>query len=162
MDKKGITTMRLNTNNYRSVLSEKQISDEYVQKATGLSKKTYLWILANEFIELGTLERIADAIGCPVSDIIKPDNDGYSENCIEWVKDGEWATLSLSQRRTISEVKKLAKSHSEECQILAENKDGSLYARVPVDWIKIRAPRKISDKQRAILVEHMKNIRRGI
>lgn len=147
--------MRLNTNNYRSILNDKQLSDEYVQKATGLSKKTYLWILANEFIELETLERIADAIGCPVSDIIKPDNDGYSENCIEWVKDGEWATLSLSQRRTITKIKKLAKSHPEECQIIAENKDGSLYARIPLDWIRIYPTRKLSEKQRSVIAARL-------
>ncbi len=52
---------------YRSILSKKQLSDDYVQKATGLSKMTYLWILDRGFIEEETLERIADAIGCLVA-----------------------------------------------------------------------------------------------
>ena len=36
---------------------------------------------------------------------------GNTENCIEWIKDEEKATLSLTQRRTISRVKKLAAKH---------------------------------------------------
>ena len=32
--------------------------------------------------------------------------EGYSENVIEWIKDEKRATLTLSQRRTISRVKK--------------------------------------------------------
>ena len=78
--------MRLNIENYKSILSKKQLTDEYVQKATGLSKRTYLWILERGFIECETLERIADAIGCPVGEILSPDYEGYAENVIEWAK----------------------------------------------------------------------------
>lgn len=31
--------MRLNINNYREILAEKQLSHEYIQKTTGLSKR---------------------------------------------------------------------------------------------------------------------------
>lgn len=89
--------MRLNVDKYRDILSKNQLSDEAIQKATGLSKKSYLWILSNGFIECETLERIADAAGCLVSDILKADSNDFTENCIEWPKDGERATLSLSQ-----------------------------------------------------------------
>lgn len=139
--------MRLNVDNFRSILSKNQLSDEYVQKATGLSEKTYLWILDNGFIECETLERIADAIGCNVGEILRPDYDGYAENGIEWEKDSEKATLSLSQRRTISRVKKLAKKYPNDVQILAENADGSLYAHVPVKWIKISPPKEMTEEQ---------------
>ena len=129
--------MRLNINNYQSILNEKQLSDEYVQKATGLTKRTYLWILDRGFIECETLERIADAIGCPVSEILSPDYEGYAENVIEWVKDKKRATLSLSQRRTITRIKELAQKYPDKCQILAENMDGSVYAHIPTEWIRI-------------------------
>lgn len=147
--------MRLNTDNYRAILKEKRLSDEYVQKATGLSKMTYFWILENGFIECETLERIADAVGCKVGDILRPDYEGYSENVIEWVRDGERATLSLSQRRTISRVKQLAKSHPEECQIVAENKDGSICAHIPVSWVRINPSRELSDEQRRQIAERL-------
>ena len=72
---------------------------------------------------------------------------GNTENCIEWIRDEERATLSLTQRRTISRVKKLAADHPKECQIVAENKDGSICAHVPVSWIKISPPKKVTEKQ---------------
>ena len=132
--------MRLSIDNYQSILDKKQISHEYVQKATGLSKKTYLWILDNGFIEYETLERIADAIGCMVGDILKadplPKDEKHTENVIEWIKDDRRATLSLSQRRTISRVRQLAAQYPDQCRIVAENKDGSIYAHIPVSWVR--------------------------
>lgn len=141
--------MRLNVSNYQAILAEKQISDEYVIKATGLSERTYLWILDNGFIECETLERIADAIGCPVGDILSPDYEGYAENVIEWGRNKKIATLSLSQRSVITKVKRLAEKYPEEVQIIAENKDGSLYAHMPVNFaIRIGRPAQKSEKQR--------------
>ncbi|WP_286080133.1 helix-turn-helix domain-containing protein [Parablautia intestinalis] len=147
--------MRLNVNNYRRILNEKQLSDGEIIKATGLAKRTYEWILDNGPAECETLERIADAVGCTIGEIVRPDYEGFSENMIEWVKDGERATLSLSQRRTISRVKRLAVQYPEQCQILKENIDGSLYAHIPVNWIKIGPLKRVSDEQREISRNNM-------
>lgn len=73
---------------------------------------------------------------------------GSNENCIEWIKDEERATLSLSQKRTITKVRRLAKSHPEGCQIVAENEDGSICAHIPVSWVKISPPRNLTEEQR--------------
>lgn len=147
--------MRLHIENYRAVLADKQISDEDVRKFVGLSKRTYSWILDNGFIECETLERIADALGCDPGDILRPDYEGYSENVIEWVKDEKMATLTLSQRRLISRVKRLADRYPDQCQILAENKDGSLYAHIPVGWIKINPPKELTEEQRQRLTKQL-------
>lgn len=151
--------MRLNADNYQSVLDKKQLSHEYVQKATGLSKKTYLWILDNGFIENETLERVADAIGCPLGEIARPDYEGYSENVIEWVRDSPTATITLSQKRIITRVRKLSESHPEECRVLAENEDGSICARIPVSWVKINPSMSLSDEQRKERAEIMRKNR---
>ncbi len=148
--------MRLNVSNYLDILSKKQLTDEYVQKATGLSKMTYLWILKRGFIECSTLERIADAVGCPVGDILSPDYEGYAENVIEWVKDDKRATLSLSQRRTITRIKELAEKYPDKCEILAENKDGSLYAHIPVEWVRINPGMNLTDEQKAERAKRLK------
>lgn len=148
--------MRLNVSNYLNILSKKQLTDEYVQKATGLSKMTYLWILRRGFIECSTLERIADAVGCPVGDILSPDYEGYAENVIEWVKDDKRATLSLSQRRTITRIKELAEKYPDKCEILAENKDGSLYAHIPVEWVRINPGMNLTDEQKAERAKRLK------
>ena len=148
--------MRLNVSNYLDILSKKQLTDEYVQKATGLSKMTYLWILKRGFIECSTLERIADAVGCPVGDILSPDYEGYAENVIEWVKDDKRATLSLSQRRTITRIKELAEKYPDKCEILAENKDGSLYAHIPVEWVRINPGMNLTYEQKAERAKRLK------
>ncbi len=148
--------MRLNINNYQDILAKKQLSHEYVWKAAGLSERTYFWILDNGFIENETLERIADVIGCQVRDILRPDYEGYSENIIEWKKDAPKATLSLSQRGMIVKIKRLAERRPDECQILAENKDGSICAHVPVGWIKINLPKNLSEEQRKKRAEIMR------
>lgn len=148
--------MRLNVDNYRAIIAEKGILEEEVRKSIGLSQKTFSWILENKFIECETLELIADAIGVKPSDIALPDHDGCSENVIEWIKDRDRATLTLSQRRTITRVKKLAEAHPEECQIVIENKDGSICAHIPVSWIRINPGQNLSDEQKRNRAERMR------
>ena len=72
------------------------------------------------------------------------------ENVIEFLKDQDTATITLSQGRYISRVKKLAAEHPDECKILTQNKDGSVMAHVPVSWIKISPPRRASETQREL------------
>lgn len=140
--------MRLNVDNYRSILSKSGLNDAEVCKCTGLSEKTLLWILDNGAIEVSTLERIADALRCNTGEIALEDIGSCTENVIEWQKDARRATLSLSQRRTITRVKRLAEKYPEKCQIVAENKDGSICAYVPVSWIKINPEMNLTDEQR--------------
>jgi len=61
----------------------------------------------------------------------------FKENVIEWITGKQVATVTLSQPRYISKVKKLAKNHPEEVQILHQNKDGSVVARVPLKAVKL-------------------------
>lgn len=155
--------MRLNIEKYRAVLAENQITDEDVKKLTGLSEKTYSWIMDNGFIECETMERIADAAGCKPRDILRADyeiyQEKYTENVIEWVKDEKRATLTLSQRRTISRVKRLAEKYPDKCQILAENKDGSIYAHIPVSWVRINPEMELTEEQRKrMAVTFRKNV----
>lgn len=52
------------------------------------------------------------------------------ENVIEFIGDEKRATVTFSQGRYKSRIRKLAEEHPEECQIMAENKDGSLCAHI--------------------------------
>ncbi|MDO4333202.1 MAG: helix-turn-helix domain-containing protein [Eubacteriales bacterium] len=140
--------MRFNTSNYRSITGKKGISDEEVRKRAGLSEKTFSWILENRFIEVQTLELIADAVGCTAGELSAPDSTMASENCIEWGKDQKCATLTLSQRRIITRVEKLAQFHPGECQIVVRNPDGSICAHVPAEWIRVNPVRVTTEKQK--------------
>lgn len=140
--------MRLNVKRYLEIIEEKNIDGETVWKAAGLSEKTYQWILDNQYIELSTMERIADIIGCKPGEIYLPDSAAVNENVIEWLKGQKQATLTFPHGRYKSRIMKLAESYPEECQIVAENKDGSICAHVPVRWIKITPVREYTEEER--------------
>lgn len=71
--------------------------------------------------------------------------DKCTENVIEFLLDDKRATVTFSQGRYKSRIKKLAAERPEECEIVAENQDGSICAHIPVRWIKI-SPLKETSK----------------
>lgn len=85
--------------------------------------------------------------------------DGSNENTIEFMTNDTRATLSFSQGRYKSVIRKLAKKHPEYCQIVAENKDGSICAHVPVFWLRISPPKQYTDEQRQRMGERLRQNR---
>lgn len=75
---------------------------------------------------------------------------GCTENVIEFIRDEKRATVTFTQGRYKSRIRKLAKSHPEECQIVAENQDGSICAHIPVEWVKISPLKRVSNERREI------------
>lgn len=65
------------------------------------------------------------------------------ENVIEWLTNEPRATVTASQPRLITALKKYAKERPNECQIVATNSDGTMVARVPTAWAVVRPPRRI-------------------
>ena len=63
----------------------------------------------------------------------------YRENAIEFYADEKTATVSFTQGRYITRIKKLAEKNPDECRIIEENKDGSIVAHIPTKWVKISA-----------------------
>ena len=88
--------------------------------------------------------------------------EGCIENVIEFLRDEKRATVTFSQLRFKTRIRKLAESHPEECQIVSENKDGTICAHVPVSWVKINPERNFSEEQRKASSERMKSINRNI
>lgn len=74
---------------------------------------------------------------------------GFKENVIEWITGQERATLSLSQRRTITRVKKLAEQYPDKIQIVAENRDGSICAHMPMAYIRFAKPVELTEEEKA-------------
>lgn len=58
------------------------------------------------------------------------------ENVIEFLKDAKTATVTFSQGRYISKIKKLAEKYPDEVEIISVNKN-SIMAHIPVKAIKI-------------------------
>ena len=91
------------------------------------------------------------------SDAIEKDRDYNvnNENAIEFLRNTKTATVSFSQGKYISKIKKYAEAFPDDVKIVAENTDGSIVAYVPVKWIKISPPRQISEEQKEAARERL-------
>lgn len=129
-------------------MDKKKITETMICERTGLYEKSFRWIMDNCSVSEDAIERIADATDVNVEEICLPDSMGNIENSIEFIKDSEKATVTFSQGRYKTRIRHLAAERPDECEILAENKDGSICAHVPVAWVKISPPKCISEAQR--------------
>lgn len=82
--------------------------------------------------------------------------DRCMENVIEFLENQERATVTFSQGRYKTRIRRLAAERPEECQIVAENQDGSLCAYIPVAWIKINPTQQLTEEQREQRAETMR------
>ena len=82
--------------------------------------------------------------------------DRCMENVIEFLENQERATVTFSQGRYKTRIRRLAAERPEECQIVAENQDGSLCAHIPVAWIKINPTQQLTEEQREQRAENMR------
>lgn len=148
--------MRLNGKRIVEVMEEKSLTEETVCSRTGLYQKPFQWIVKDGFASEDAAERIADAVGLTVGEILLPEITGNVKNVIEFVKDSERAAVTFCQGRYKSRIKKLAAECPEECEIVAENQDGSLCAHIPVAWIKINPTQQLTEEQREQRAETMR------
>lgn len=163
--------MRLNTKRFKEIMEEQGFNIDDLYRRTGITPKSCNAILTGSgFTDVRTIERMAEAIGLPdLDEIMRPDYIGQSsktvdisfrENVIEFITDEAEATLTISQGRYKTKIRELAKSYPDKCQILASNKDGSILAHVPVEWIRIYPRMELSEKERQRRAENMHQIRR--
>ena len=84
------------------------------------------------------------------------------ENCIEFLTGDKTATLTFTNRKHITKIKKLYNEYKSDFEYFVENTDGSVCAKVPLKWIKLSVPRKVeySEEQKAMLSERMKNMQK--
>ena len=142
--------MRVKTEKVTQLMQEKELTAEKLSYCTGLGIKSLEWILRNGMISEDAIERIAEALKVPVKEIYRTDELGCSESGIEWTRGNDRATCQFVKSRYATRIKKLAAKYPEECEIVVENKDGSILAHIPVKWISINPPKKIelSDEER--------------
>lgn len=81
-----------------------------------------------------------------------------NENVIEWLKGQQTVAITLtSGSKFANKIVKLSEIHNE--IDVRVNQDGSIFAHVPLKWIKISPPRKVSDEQRKAAGERLKRLR---
>lgn len=82
-----------------------------------------------------------------------------NEFAIEWVKGARYAGVTVPSGTALkSKLFRLAEEHPEDVKILKENADGSVFAHVPVNYVKISPPRQISDEQREAAGERFRQM----
>ena len=61
--------------------------------------------------------------------------------------------------RLKSRIEKLAEKFPDKVKIIARNEDGSIFAHVPISYVKVNPPRQVSDEFKQESAERLKNAR---
>ena len=80
-----------------------------------------------------------------------------NENCIEWISNQHSITCTFSQLKWVNKVKQLQKKHPDKVKIVAENEDGSIVAKMPINALKLSIiERELSEEKREELSKSFK------
>lgn len=104
--------MRFNTKKYQELMAEQELTPEIICRSTGLGARSFQWIMDNGFASEDAMERLAEAAGAQVGELLLPDISGTTENAIEFIKHSKRATVTFSQPRYINRIKELAEKHA--------------------------------------------------
>lgn len=81
------------------------------------------------------------------------------EFVIEWLRGQTVATITAPNSSALKgRIQKLSIEHPEDCKIIAENKDGSILAHIPIGYIKLNAPRNWSEESREKMSVRLKEL----
>lgn len=69
-----------------------------------------------------------------------------NENVIEWITGEDRVALTLDQKKYINRVRRLSRQHRDVW--VHDNADGTIYATMPLSYLKLSAPRQMSAEQR--------------
>lgn len=82
-----------------------------------------------------------------------------NEFVIEWTKKGEYAGVSVPSGTALkSKFMRYAKERPDEVKLIVENDDGSAFFHIPVNYVKVSPPRKVSDEQKKAAGERFKKM----
>lgn len=82
-----------------------------------------------------------------------------NEFAIEWIKGRDYAGVTVPSGTALkSKLMRYADERPDEVKLMAENNDGSAFFHIPINYIKISPPRKVSDEQRKAAGERFKKM----
>ena len=144
--------MRFNAKKYQDLMMEQELTVESICRITGLGAKSFQWIMNNGAVSEDAMERLAEVAGVPVGNLMLSDISGTTENMIEFAKHSARATVTFSQARYITRIKRLAEKHPGECEIVAIDKapgEGeTICAHIPTAWIRINPGKNLTEGQK--------------
>lgn len=65
-----------------------------------------------------------------------------NENAVEFYNGDKTCTVTFTNVRMCNRMKKLHEKNPDKFERFVLNEDGSVYARIPLKWLKITAPRE--------------------
>ena len=82
-----------------------------------------------------------------------------NEFSIEWTKDRNYAGVTVPSGTALkSKLMRYAQERPDEVKLMAENKDGSAFFHIPINYVKISPPRKVSEEQREAAGERFRKM----
>lgn len=82
-----------------------------------------------------------------------------NEFSIEWTKDRNYAGVTVPSGTALkSKLMRYAQERPDEVKLMAENKDGSAFFHIPISYVKVSPPRKVSEKQREAMGERARKM----
>ena len=82
-----------------------------------------------------------------------------NEFCIEWIKGNDYAGVTVPSGTALkSKLMRYAQERPDEVKLMAENKDGSAFFHIPISYVKVSPPRKVSEAQREAAGERFKKM----
>lgn len=83
-----------------------------------------------------------------------------NEFCIEWIKGTDYAGVTVPSGTALkSKLMRYAERRSDEVRVMAENEDGSAFFHIPISYIKVSPPRKVSEEQKQAAGERFRKMR---
>lgn len=82
-----------------------------------------------------------------------------NEFSIEWTKDRNYAGVTVPSGTALkSKLMRYAQERPDEVKLMAENKDGSAFFHIPISYVKVSPPRKVSEAQREAAGERLRKM----
>ena len=82
-----------------------------------------------------------------------------NEFCIEWIKGADYAGVTVPSGTALkSKLLRYAQERPDEVKLMAENKDGSAFFHIPISYVKVSPPRKVSEAQREAAGERFRRM----
>lgn len=82
-----------------------------------------------------------------------------NEFCIEWIKGNDYAGVTVPSGTALkSKLMRYAQERPDEVKLMAENKDGSAFFHIPISYVKVSPPRKVSEEQKKAAGERFRRM----
>lgn len=81
------------------------------------------------------------------------------EFVIEWIKGNDYAVVTVPSGTALkSKLIRYSQERPDEVKTMAINDDGSAYFHVPINYIKVSPPRKVSEEQKQAAGERLRKM----